>query len=302
MSTNDSRPQRKDPIFQLETPLLFAHRGGAREAPESTEEAFRYAVEQRADVLELDVQLTRDGEIVVWHGPELDKVRGRSRRYTKRDLIGDFYWRQLRDKVWVVHPTQKPYFRPVPRRRLLLLSDFFILVDKIQRQLGSRRKLHLNIELKSSSRKARDWKNEHLKKLLKLVDKHSENRTIILASMNRRRLVKLRNLMKEQSICHPTNLAISELLAWTVRGWSLANRAYETFQAQATKKLVQKVHRAGGSFYVFITGRLVGIEHKSPKALKKRLFELLDMGVDGIMTDYPKKVGALMREWKRNAQ
>ena len=28
----------------------------------------------------------------------------------------------------------------------------------------------------------------------------------------------------------------------------------------------------------------------------------LDMGVDGIMTDYPRKVGALIRKWKRNAR
>lgn len=29
----------------------------------------------RADVLELDVQLTRDGQFVAWHGPNLDNVR-----------------------------------------------------------------------------------------------------------------------------------------------------------------------------------------------------------------------------------
>ena len=76
MQTHDCRHCRKDPIFKRKTPLLFAHRGGAGEAPESTEEAFRKAVENRADVLELDVSLTLDGEIVVWHGPGLKNVRG----------------------------------------------------------------------------------------------------------------------------------------------------------------------------------------------------------------------------------
>lgn len=57
-----------DPIFGLERPVLFAHRGGAGEVPENTEEAFRHAVENGSDVLELDIQLTRDGEIVVWYG------------------------------------------------------------------------------------------------------------------------------------------------------------------------------------------------------------------------------------------
>jgi len=72
--------KRKDPIFDIETPLLFAHRGGAKEAPESTIAAFRHAIASKADVLELDVQLTKDRKIVVWHGPELDnvKIKGQS--------------------------------------------------------------------------------------------------------------------------------------------------------------------------------------------------------------------------------
>jgi glycerophosphoryl diester phosphodiesterase len=66
--------RRSDPIFQMKTPLLFAHRGGAREFPESTKEAFRKAYDLGTDVLELDVQLTKDKKIVVWHGPKLDNV------------------------------------------------------------------------------------------------------------------------------------------------------------------------------------------------------------------------------------
>lgn len=70
--------RRMDTTFrkpQLTTPLLFAHRSGVLEAPESTKCAFRYAMKKaKADVLELDVQLTRDGRYVVWHGPKLDKV------------------------------------------------------------------------------------------------------------------------------------------------------------------------------------------------------------------------------------
>src|SRR5262249_40483445 len=68
-------PRRIDPIFGLEPPLLSGDRGGAGEAPESTELAFDTAVTGGVDVLELDVQLTRDRQFVVWHGPKLDNVR-----------------------------------------------------------------------------------------------------------------------------------------------------------------------------------------------------------------------------------
>lgn len=56
-------------------PLLFAHRGGARLAPENTLEAFREAVEVwGADVLELDVRATADQQIVVIHDATVDRT------------------------------------------------------------------------------------------------------------------------------------------------------------------------------------------------------------------------------------
>ena len=56
-------------------PLLVAHRGGARLAPENTLVAFRRAVEWwGADMLEMDVRLTRDGCVVVTHDATVDRT------------------------------------------------------------------------------------------------------------------------------------------------------------------------------------------------------------------------------------
>jgi glycerophosphoryl diester phosphodiesterase len=55
-------------------PANFAHRGAAARAPENTLEAFRLAVEAGAGGLELDVHLTRDGEVVVIHDATVDRV------------------------------------------------------------------------------------------------------------------------------------------------------------------------------------------------------------------------------------
>ena len=66
---------KRDNDLKLYKPLIFAHRGGALEAPESTLRAFTYAKDVAgADILELDVHLTKDGKFVVWHGPDLDNV------------------------------------------------------------------------------------------------------------------------------------------------------------------------------------------------------------------------------------
>jgi glycerophosphoryl diester phosphodiesterase len=62
-------------------PLLVAHRGGARLAPENTRTAFAQAANRwRADVLEMDVRLTRDGEVVVIHDETVDRTTDGSGR------------------------------------------------------------------------------------------------------------------------------------------------------------------------------------------------------------------------------
>jgi glycerophosphoryl diester phosphodiesterase len=55
-------------------PLNFAHRGASARAPENTLEAFRLAMEAGAGGLELDVHLTRDGEVVVIHDATVDRT------------------------------------------------------------------------------------------------------------------------------------------------------------------------------------------------------------------------------------
>jgi glycerophosphoryl diester phosphodiesterase len=54
---------------------MVAHRGGGKLAPENTLAAFRSAVEDwGADMLELDVRLTRDGHVVVLHDDTVDRT------------------------------------------------------------------------------------------------------------------------------------------------------------------------------------------------------------------------------------
>ena len=68
---------------------IFGHRGASGYAPENTIEAFRLAAEMGADGVELDVQMTRDGELVVAHDETVDRVSngsGRIAGMTLREL------------------------------------------------------------------------------------------------------------------------------------------------------------------------------------------------------------------------
>ena len=56
--------------------VIMAHRGSSKAAPENTMAAFRKAIEERADWIELDVQETADGEVVVLHDSDFMKLAG----------------------------------------------------------------------------------------------------------------------------------------------------------------------------------------------------------------------------------
>ena len=54
--------------------VVIAHRGASASAPEHTNAAYTRAIEQGADYIEQDVQLTADGHLVVLHDPTLDRT------------------------------------------------------------------------------------------------------------------------------------------------------------------------------------------------------------------------------------
>lgn len=69
-------------------PLLVAHRGAMAVAPENTMPAFQAGLESGADLLEMDVQLSADGQVVVFHDATLDRLAGVPGRIA--DYLADY--------------------------------------------------------------------------------------------------------------------------------------------------------------------------------------------------------------------
>ncbi len=84
------RGRRPGRTYLAGAPLLVAHRGGAALAPENTMAAFRRAVDVwGADMLEMDVRATKDGEIVVLHDATLDRTTD------ARGAVRDLMWQEV---------------------------------------------------------------------------------------------------------------------------------------------------------------------------------------------------------------
>ena len=79
--------------------LNYAHQGGAKEAPSSTMHAFRTAVANGADALEMDVHATADGELVVCHDATLDRTTEGTGRIADHPLA---HLRKLDNAHWFV--------------------------------------------------------------------------------------------------------------------------------------------------------------------------------------------------------
>ncbi len=67
-------PRPPQPYLQSDGPMVLAHRGGADLAPENTLVAFQKAADLGVDALELDVRTTADGGVVVIHDATVDRT------------------------------------------------------------------------------------------------------------------------------------------------------------------------------------------------------------------------------------
>lgn len=90
-----------------DTPLVWAHRGASGYAPENTIESFGMAIEQGADGIELDVQLTKDDVLVVIHDEWIDRTsdgKGWVKDYTFEEL------RFLYNGIIIKHQKTEPTY------------------------------------------------------------------------------------------------------------------------------------------------------------------------------------------------
>ena len=81
---------RKFKSFLDPMPRVIAHRGDSKNYPENTLPAFLSAVSMGIDVIETDVHLSKDGVLVIWHDPTLERNtdgKGTIESHTYEELL-----------------------------------------------------------------------------------------------------------------------------------------------------------------------------------------------------------------------
>ncbi len=153
-------------------PLIWAHRGASAYEPENTLSSFEKAVRQRADGIELDIQLTRDHEIVVIHDEKLERTS------TGTGWVKDYTLAQLR-------MFDYSYARKFPghaRERIPTMQDVFELIRPTS--------LTINIELKTGVVFYRDIEQ----RILDMTKDFGMQDRVIYSSFNHYTIRKIRLL------------------------------------------------------------------------------------------------------------
>lgn len=155
--------------------MIFAHRGFSGYYPENTMLAFQKTAEESlADGIELDIQMTKDGELVIMHDETLDRTTNGS------GYLKDYTLEEL--KTLSVGVNVKGFF---PHQTIPTLREYFTWLKTT--------KLITNIELKTS---VFEYKGIE-EKLIAMVHEFGLEEQIWYSSFNHYTIAKVKELMPE---------------------------------------------------------------------------------------------------------
>jgi glycerophosphoryl diester phosphodiesterase len=240
-------------------PLVIAHRGSSGARPENTLAAFEHAVEEAADMIETDLHLSRDTVVVIHHDPE----------HERRGEEGEF-----RDST----ATELALLKAAPGAAI---SEKMPTLLDILDGFGDR--IQFNLELKVGMD---DVAYEGLEDIVvSAVEERGLMSRILFSSFYDPVLARLR----DRSAAARLALLISPRANFAVldRAARVAAEAINPEIGLVTKDLVQQAHRAGLRVYPYTAND------------SNEMARLLDCGVDGIITNHPARLQALLDERER---
>ncbi len=230
-----------------------AHRGATGYAPENTVAGFDLAVDMKADYIEIDVQRSKDGELVLIHDTTVDRTTDGNGK------VGDLTFEQLRSLdagSWKGEQFAGE-----------LIPTFDEILERYRGKVG------ILIELKAPE--LYPGIEEEVAAALKTrnLDK-PQNEKIIIQSFNFESMKKMNDLLPRVPIGVLTSNS-ADATPEALQEFSTYADWFNPSYGIVTKDLVNQVHEIGmkiGSWTV-----------RSQEAADF----LFDMGVDAIITDYP---------------
>ncbi len=236
-------------------PLVIAHRGASGYRPENTLSAYELALEQRADMIEIDLHRSRDGAIVIAHDADLG-------HFGAEGTIAESRLAELK-RLDAGHGSDRSAEIPT--------------LDEVLDAFGE--EMPFNLEIKWGAEGHYPGLEEAA--LAALEARGLVERTLF-SSFRDPILAEIRRLCPRARLALLLDPRQPEPRHVLKRAEALGAEAINPHFALADALLVEEAHAAGLAVFVYTVDD------------EDRMRGLLDLGVDGLFTNFPDRMWALL--------
>lgn len=236
---------------QFIKPMIFGHRGSCAHAPENTLPSFELAVQHKADAIELDAKLSKDGVVMVIHDQTVDRTTtgsGKVNELTLEELkkldAGSFFGNEFKGSTI---PT----------------------LDEVFESVGQ--KVIVNVELTNYKSKY----DQLIEKVVEVVRNHHMEERVLFSSFFPVNLVKAQELLPQTPtalLCLP---GIMGLFARSKFCRHYSPKIIHPYFSDTNQRCIDKEHENGRRVHVWTVNS------------EDDLIRMAKFGVDGIFTDDP---------------
>ncbi|MCH4811160.1 glycerophosphodiester phosphodiesterase family protein [Vreelandella neptunia] len=280
--TSPLEQQLKD----LESFQVIAHRGASGHAPESTLGAYELAHEWDVDYLELDVQITSDGELVVFHDDAIDRTsdgEGAINDYTLEEL------KALDTGTWFNEENPESADAAFEGTQMLTLDELFERFGHDARYYIETKSPQLNPGLEEA--------------LVAMLEEHNmiESGRVLVQSFEQESLLKVHELNDKVPLIqlvwyYPSEKEDGRLVEWTGVTPGPEEITDEDFQAVADYSV------GLGTNFIYEGEEVIDadfIQQANANGLPVHVYtinetdemeRLMEMGVNGLFTNYPDRL------------
>ncbi len=268
LSTQTGEVTTKLPFFQNlnQRPLVIAHRGGAGIFPENTLHAFQESWKLGVDVLEMDIRETADGKIVAMHDRTANRTTNGEGNISEMTLES-------------VKKLNAGYEFTIDGGQTFPFREQKITVPTLEEVFDALPDAKFNIEIKNESPTV-------VNSLCNLIRERKLTEKVIVASISQTNLDNFRRECAEVA----TSASFTEVLQFYVyyKSGLTDNYTPQMSSLQTLEKLfgmqvvskesVEIAHQLNLQIHVWTVNQ--------PEQMQR----LSEIGVDGIMTDYPDRL------------
>jgi glycerophosphoryl diester phosphodiesterase len=245
---------------------IIAHRGASAYYPENTIPSFEGAIVMGADMVELDVQLTSDQEVVVFHDEKI------SRRTNGRGKVADYSLASLKKL-----DAGRRFDKKFKNTRIPTLVE---VLDICKNRIA------VNIEIKTEA-VSRMFLGGIEEKCLKIVEQSGMREHVVFSSFDPRAIMHLKQI--------DNTAAVAVLFEKKLYGAKLPAEVMESVNADAFNCSASELNK---KWLTNIKSKNIPVNIYTLND-EKKMKKFLDMGVNGIFTNKPdvlKKVLADVRK------